>query len=48
MSFARFTNAVDRLQLGVGRGKDLVQPAELADDVLHHQLRSRGMRPRMR
>src|SRR5687767_5384336 len=36
------TNAVDRLQLGVGRGKDLVQPAELADDVLHHQLRKPG------
>ena len=48
MSFARIFNAVDRLQLGVGRGKDFVQPAELPDDVLHHQLREPGMRPRMR
>src|ERR671917_2521259 len=36
---ADLPHAVDRLQLGVGRGEDLVQPAELADDVLDHQLR---------
>jgi hypothetical protein len=33
------SDAVHRLELRVGRGKDLVQPAELADDVLHHELR---------
>src|SRR6185295_166435 len=32
-------HAVDRLQLRIGGGEDLVQPAELAHDVLHHQLR---------
>jgi hypothetical protein len=32
------TDAVDGLELRVRRGKDLVQPAELADDVLHHEL----------
>src|SRR4051812_4484404 len=32
-------DALDRFQLGVGGGEDLVQPAELADDVLHHELR---------
>src|SRR5687768_10243425 len=36
------SHALDRLQLGVGRGEDLVQPAELADDVLHHQLGKPG------
>src|SRR6478752_8480140 len=36
------TDAFDRLQLGVGRGQDLVEPAELANDVLHHQLREPG------
>src|SRR6188472_734313 len=40
-----FTNAFDRLQLWVGRGKDLVKPAELANDVLHHQLRQPGDAP---
>src|SRR4051794_39249867 len=35
---ADLPHALDRLQLGVGRGEDLVQPAELADDVLHHEL----------
>src|SRR5919205_3925677 len=34
---ADLPHALDRLQLGVGRGEDLVQPAELSDDVLHHQ-----------
>src|SRR3954447_20251251 len=29
--------ALDRLELGIGGGEDLVQPAELADDVLHHE-----------
>jgi hypothetical protein len=33
------SDAVDGLELRVRRGKDLVQPAELADDVLHHELR---------
>src|ERR671915_148866 len=36
---ADLPHALDRLQLGVGRGEDLVEPAELADDVLHHQAR---------
>src|SRR3712207_248945 len=36
---ADLPHAVDRLQLGVGGGEDLIQPAELADDVLDHQLR---------
>src|SRR5687768_12085255 len=36
---ADLPHALDRLQLGVGRGEDLVQSAELADDVLHHELR---------
>src|SRR6187397_1776981 len=31
--------ALHRLQLWVGRCEDLVQPAYLAHDVLHHQLR---------
>src|SRR5215207_782064 len=35
-------DAVHRFELGVGRGKDLVQPAELADDVLHHEPRQPG------
>src|SRR5215207_3557105 len=35
-------HAVDRLQLWIGGGEDLVQPAELAHDVLHHQLREPG------
>ena len=39
---ADLPHALDRLQLGVGRGEDLVQPAELADDVLHHQLGKPG------
>src|SRR6478752_4859589 len=37
-----FTDALHRLQFWVGGGQDLVQPAELADDVLHHQLRQPG------
>jgi hypothetical protein len=32
-------HAFDGLQLGVRRGEDLVEPAELADDVLHHEAR---------
>src|ERR687894_2633443 len=36
---ADLTDALDRLQLGVGGGEDLVQPAELAHDVLHDQRR---------
>src|SRR5215212_7125076 len=36
---ADLPHALDRLQLRVGRGEDLVQPAELADDVLHHEPR---------
>src|SRR5688572_26482275 len=36
------SDSLDRLQLGVGRGQDLVEPAELANDVLHHQLREPG------
>src|SRR4029079_17988932 len=32
-------HALDRLQLRIGGGQDLVQPAELAHDVLHHELR---------
>src|SRR5919106_3292109 len=39
---ADLADAVHRFQLGVGRGEDLVQPAELADDVLHHQPRQPG------
>src|SRR5215218_4776977 len=39
---ADLSHAVHRFQLGVGRGKDLVQSAELADDVLYHQLRQPG------
>src|SRR6476646_4461344 len=35
-------NALDRLQLRIGGSEDLVQPAELADDVLHHQLGKPG------
>src|SRR5918997_4626875 len=33
------THALDGLQLGVRRGEDLVEPAELADDVLDDQAR---------
>src|SRR5438270_11800036 len=33
------TDALDLLQLGVGRRKHLVQPPELAHDLLDHQLR---------
>src|SRR3712207_4082373 len=36
---ADLSHALDRLELRVGGGEDLVQPAELADDVLDHQLR---------
>src|ERR687897_3632036 len=36
---ADLPHALDRLQLGVGRGEDLVEPAELADDVLDHEAR---------
>src|SRR4051812_20314529 len=32
-------HALDGLELGVRRGEDLVQPAELAHDVLHHEAR---------
>src|SRR5919199_987019 len=35
---AYLPHALDRLQLGVGGGEDLVQPAEVADDVAHDQL----------
>src|SRR3954453_6192152 len=42
---ADLPHALDRLQLGVGRGEKLVEPAELADDVLHHQLRQAGDTP---
>src|SRR5215216_3632847 len=38
-------HALDRLQLRVGRGEDLIEPAELADDVLHHELREPGDAP---
>ena len=41
-------HAVDRLQLGVGGGKDLVQPAELAHDAWTTSFGSRGCGPRMR
>src|ERR1700754_1311515 len=37
-----FTNALHRFQLGIGGGKNLVQPAEFTDDVLDHQLRQPG------
>src|SRR3954469_1949832 len=33
------SHALDGLELRVRRGEDLVEPAELADDVLHHQAR---------
>src|ERR1700750_3158933 len=36
---ADLPHALDRLQLGVGGGEKLGEPAERADDVLHHQLR---------
>src|SRR3954451_687648 len=36
---AHIPDALDRLQLRVGRGEDLVQPVELADDRLNHHLR---------
>src|SRR5215213_6162733 len=36
---ADLPHALDRLQLGVGGGEKLVEAAELADDVLHHELR---------
>src|ERR671922_330401 len=36
---ADLSYAVHRFELGIGRGKDLVQPVELAHDVLDHQLR---------
>src|SRR3954447_20257411 len=36
---ADLANALDRFQLVVGGGEDLVQPAELAHDVLHDELR---------
>src|SRR6188472_3416853 len=39
---ADLPHALDRLQLGVGGGKDLVEPAELAHDVLDDQLREPG------
>src|SRR5919206_4808131 len=32
-------DALDRLQLGVGGGEDLVEPAEVADDVADDELR---------
>src|SRR3954453_11652260 len=35
---ADLSDALDRLQLRVGGGEDLVQSAELADDVLDHEL----------
>src|SRR3954467_1709660 len=39
------SDALHRLQLWVGRGEDLVQSAELADDVLHDELREPGDAP---
>src|SRR5919199_4284175 len=35
---ADLPHALDRLQLRIGGGEDLVKPTELADDVLHHEL----------
>src|SRR4051812_43191352 len=35
---ADLAHALDGFQLRVGGGEDLVQSAELADDVLHHEL----------
>src|ERR671917_1277206 len=32
-------HALDRFQLGVGRGNHLLQPSEFADDLLHDQSR---------
>src|ERR1044071_3615143 len=40
-----FSDALHRLQLGVGRRQDLVEPAEFADDVLHHELGQPGYPP---
>src|SRR3954467_987585 len=34
---ADLPHALHRLEFGVGGGEYLVQPAELADDVLHHE-----------
>src|SRR5919107_1100324 len=39
---ADLPHALDRFELGVGGGEDLVQPAELADDVADHQLGEPG------
>src|SRR3954453_4784714 len=39
---ADLPHALHRFQLGIGGGEDLVKPAELADDVLDHQLRKPG------
>src|SRR5215208_69371 len=36
---ADLSHSLDGLQLRVRRGKDLVEAAELADDVLHHKAR---------
>src|SRR3954451_949694 len=36
---ADLSHALDGLELRVRRGEDLVEPAELADDVLHHEAR---------
>ena len=41
-------HAVDRLELGIARGQQLVETAEAAHDTRDDQLGSRGMRPRMR
>src|SRR3954462_6982254 len=38
-------DALHRLKLWVGRRQDLVEPAKLADDVLHHELRQPGNAP---
>src|SRR5215203_3767695 len=37
-ALADVPHALHGLQLRVGGGEDLVQPPELADDVLHHEL----------
>src|SRR5687768_3541843 len=32
-------HAVDRLELGIGRGEHLVEPAEIGNDLCHDELR---------
>src|SRR4051812_34461146 len=39
---ADLPDALDRFQLRIGGGEDLVQPAKFANDVLHHQLGKPG------